>query len=85
MRIYKVYFPIEDATPDEVFDEVCLYTAAGLVDFVNQAIQDEIFGQGTFTEFELDKNTKVESVEQALTLLNYDGYLVDTFDFIELK
>lgn len=83
MIIYKVYFPIEDTEPSEVFNEVNLYTGVALIEFANQVIRDEIFGQRTFTEFELDENTEVKSVDQALALLKYDGYLIDIYEFNE--
>lgn len=83
MRIYKVFFPIEDIEPDEAFAETNLYTAKGLCDFLNEAIEDGRLNQSTVNRFDLDQVKSVTSTDLAIEILTYDGYLVDFYDFNE--
>lgn len=92
MRIYKLYYPIEDYEDDswkDMWKEVNVYTEAQMRELCEEYIKDDTITPETYCEYAgLDFDTfdvnsldlSKEDIDTIIEIFEYDGYVVDYID-----
>ena len=97
MRVYKLYYPIEDYEDDtwkDMWKEVNVYTAAQLRELCEQYIKDDTITPETYCDvvgidfdtFDVDSlDLSKTDISTILDIFDADGYVYDWYDLPEYE